>query len=76
MNAMLPLLLSELGEDSSDSLKTLLMFQMMSEGGAGLEMGNVLPYLMMDTDDDMSETMKLVLLSSMTAGPSSGGIFL
>ena len=60
---MLPFLMSE--TSSSDSLKTLLMFQMMSEGGS-MDMGGFLPMLMMSDDDsEMSETMKLVLLSSM-----------
>ena len=60
---------------SSDSLKTLLMFQMMSEGGS-MDMGGFLPMLMMSDDEsEMSETMKLVLLSSMAGAGTAENNF-
>ena len=61
---MLPLLMSE--TDSSDSLKSVLMFQMMSQGGA-LDLSSVLPILMLEDEEDseLSSTMKMLLVSSM-----------
>jgi len=78
MNSMLPLLLSETENGSSDSLKTMLMFQMMSQGSGnsatGLDINGFLPMLMMnDEDSEMSETMKLLLISNIVgAGDYSG----
>merc|ERR1711990_235684 len=68
MNTMLPLLLAETEDGSSDSLKTILMFQMMSQGsGASLDMNGLLPMMMIsDSDNEMSEMMQLLMLSNMS----------
>merc|ERR1712008_256185 len=67
MSSMLPLLL--MGENGNDDkLKTLLMFQMMSDG-SGLNMDSMLPMLMLgDDDDEMSEVLMMVLMSSLGSG--------
>merc|ERR1719454_1636320 len=70
MNMMLPLLMDDANDDSGKLMKSLLMFQMMSDPtGAALDMNSMLPMLMM-SDDDSSETMMLVLLSSMSGAAS------
>ena len=67
MSSMLPLLLMQEDGDN-DKLKTMLMFQMMSEGD-GLNMDSMLPMLMLDdSDDELSETLMMILMSSMGSG--------
>ena len=62
-------------EEKSDSLKTLLLLQTMSEGNNGLDMNSMMPFLLMDDSSDSDNLMKLVLMSSMTGGMDSSAGF-
>ena len=62
-------------EEKSDSLKTLLLLQTMSEGNNGLDINSMMPFLLMEDSSDSDHLMKLVLMSSMTGGMDSSAGF-
>ena len=65
MNALLPLLLDQ-EESDDDKLKTMLMFQMMSQG-SGLNIDPMMIMMLMDDQEEseLTEMLSMILISSL-----------
>ena len=65
MNALLPLLLDQ-EESDDDKLKTMLMFQMMSQG-SGLNIDPMMIMMLMDDQEEseLTEMLAMILISSL-----------
>ena len=57
-------------ENKSDSntLKTLLLLQTMSEGNNGLDLDALMPFILMEDSSDSNYFLRMVLMSSMAGG--------